>query len=361
MCRVFSSGLDSDQFYSYAIEAGAELVIPQLRLRHDDDLIVFATPDKTYMNYMFDQDHFVASMGQGCPQMRLHITQEDIPYSYDPDKTYSIQPEELEADAPQRGLRRPDLWKMRFFKWLEAQTGGQVSNISTSSPVIVGLRRTYLRYPVYYDGKAFVKKFGHLLRIRSDLHVLADKIQQAIGVKFGLDVNQSEPIPNGTYYGAHLRTESDAHVAWVGRWAFSTFEEQSGAYIAHAIEAGLKVMYVASGDKGATAQLGRNAEVHGIEVIEKSALLEGADLEELNTLTWDQQAVVDFLVLQRSSAFGGVAHSSFAWNTALLRHWQSKRDDYLDGPQCLQDEYSTIYGDKVRDEEIGLYSGCMWP
>ena len=57
-------------------------------------------------------------------------------------------------------------------------------------------------------------------------------------------------------------------------------------------------------------------EQHGITVMTKSELLHGEDLEELKAMSWDQQALVDYEMMLKSSFFAGLQQSSFL--TTLL-------------------------------------------
>jgi len=95
-------------------------------------------------------------------------------------------------------------------------------------------------------------------------------------------------------------------------------------------------------------------------VTTKFNLLKEKDLEELQALKWDQQGLVDFLVMLKASDFAGIGHSSFAWNVALKRHVFVKKKDRVRGPEILMgDELSLIYGD-VRGYEPE-YAACLWP
>jgi hypothetical protein len=82
----------------------------------------------------------------------------------------------------------------------------------------------------------------------------------------------------------------------------------------------------------------------------------------LKGLSFDQQALVDYLVLLKSSQFAGVGHSSFAWNIALKRHvFAERRRDvnlHLKGPQIMNDEYSQVIGLVNQYPE---YASCLWP
>lgn len=100
-------------------------------------------------------------------------------------------------------------------------------------------------------------------------------------------------------------------------------------------------------------------------VVTKYDLLRGLDLEQLSNLTWDQQALVDYLVLLRSSYFMGMAESSFAWAIAVKRRVTSKtgscgfRKGLYSGylwNAALWDEFSNVMGPHPFGWEIN-----MWP
>jgi hypothetical protein len=59
-------------------------------------------------------------------------------------------------------------------------------------------------------------------------------------------------------------------------------------------------------------------------VATKFTLLSGADLMLLQSLSWDQQGQVDYLVLQKASQFLGITDSSFSWGVAAARHAMSR-------------------------------------
>jgi len=90
----------------------------------------------------------------------------------------------------------------------------------------------------------------------------------------------------------------------------------------------------------------------------KLQLLHGDDLELLQSLSWDQQGLVDFLVMLKSSSFAGIEQSSFAWNIALKRHILSQDANYLNNGEALQDEYSMLLGEVGASSFIGE---SMWP
>jgi hypothetical protein len=127
----------------------------------------------------------------------------------------------------------------------------------------------------------------------------------------------------------------------------------------------LSIIYIASGNATEVSNFAADARAwkggQNLIVTTKFDLLKGSDLALLNSLAWDQQALVDFLVLLVATQFGGVGHSNFAWNIALKRHRYSKMtgsDHLQNGPYTSSDEYSQIYSEVGRYAE---YSCCMWP
>ena len=273
----------------------------------------------------------------------------------------NLTPEDLEKDPPMTGLARPAQWRYAFLVWLHSWAEREYGNISYASPTIIALDRSYLQFPVYYDSVAFVTCFGRLLRFRADLHIFAAKALHSLATTYGEHIDPTVQINRHAYLGAHLRSESDTRVVWKGIFKYSTYEEQSVAYLVQAVEANTSVIYVASGDQNEIEHLTADADsAHGFKVTNKYQLLQGEDLQALQALTWDQQAVVDYLMMLRASAFAGVAHSSFSWNVALQRHLFSDREDHLDGEQVMEDEFSIVYGSK-EDYEVPKYPACMWP
>ena len=135
------------------------------------------------------------------------------------------------------------------------------------------------------------------------------------------------------------------------------YESQAGSYLAQAAEHNLSTIYLASGSAPDISRFRSDAALQNCTVVTKEDLLADVELETLRGLTWDQQALVDFEVLVKSSQFAGIEQSSFAWKIALRRHLLSVTDDYLSGAQALEDEFSVIYG----GGQMGYFPVAMWP
>ena len=153
-----------------------------------------------------------------------------------------------------------------------------------------------------------------------------------------------------------------------------SFESQARAYKDFATNYALPVIYVASGNLSSTILFADL--VAPITVVTKISLLSGADLELLNSLSWDQQAEADHLVLLKASKFLGMSQSGFSWAVAVARRtesedgtcgWRGTIVGYDMGKRlAMKDELSiivdkTIEGraTKNKPEGFNLQSGLM--
>jgi hypothetical protein len=336
----------------YAISAGGNLVVPKIIVRSSSDISNIRTGSRTGMDYMFDPQHFVESLRLSCPPLRVYNSVDDIPNHQNGPDLVSLIPESLVDHIPATGLENPEAWRGTFYKWLE-----QYESPDTSGPRIVELGRSYLQYPIYSDGEGFAIDFGGILKIRSDVRVLATTTLLKLAELYSLTIDLTQPFIQNAFFGAHLRTEKDAREGWPAPdWVYSRYETQSKLYLDEVHRSNLTLIYVASGDPDEVAKFAKDA--MPLTVTTKFDLLDGKDRAELEKLAWDQQALVDFLVMMKASTFVGVAHSSFAWNVALKRHQYAENKNHLDGPQMLSDELSQIYGTPRGYPE---YAACMWP
>jgi hypothetical protein len=170
-------------------------------------------------------------------------------------------------------------------------------------------------------------------------------------------LSPAEGITPHAFMGAHLRTEIDAMAGgWTG------YDTQATIYINQALSANLSTIYVTSGNSDHITKFRKHASTKSLNVTTKHDLLSGNDLDELKRLTWDQQVLVDYEVLLRSSTFGGIAESSFAWNIVFRRNkltWKESKE-YLngDGGPTFEDGLSWLYGPPGR---LALCAYSMWP
>lgn len=345
----------------FAIQAGAALVLPQILLR-DDDITNYQTQNATEFGYMFDTQHFYDSMQQSCPEMTIYPTIDDViksgNHTGDMDRL-RFQAESLTGD----GLIKTEIWREKFYSWLEEQQAEL--GTKKSGPTVIDLERCYMSWPIYSDGEAFALSFGLILQLREDIRVLASQVLRGLAKRLsfaGSDL-KNEVLPD-TYFGAHLRVEHDAQVTWSAQygWTHATYEKQAEDYLTQALQPSRsrpKGVYVASGDVEGTRRFVEDAARNNLTALGKFDVLQGTeDLKTLEAFRWDQQALVDYLILLRGSDFAGVAHSSFSWSIGLKRHtWAKQGGKYLDAPEKLHDDLSVVYG-VVGTEK---FPEALWP
>ncbi|KAL1863990.1 hypothetical protein Daus18300_007955 [Diaporthe australafricana] len=360
----------------YGIEAGATgLVMPEIHLRDEDDITDYITPLKAPLGYMFDEAHFRTSMRDNCPHMTLYNSTGDVPYFFDATSLAGelaipeVDPRTLvstpqKCDAAQTD-RHVDRFGERFRAYMRSGEANGTSGamVATAMPPLPPPSATAPRlfrmvdkdrrpalpvmwaWPVHRDGAEFANTFGSLLRFNPRLMRLGRRalegmreFSRALGREDDEEGGRSGPAAKneeGQFLGVHLRAEIDAEKFW------PTYAEQREAYLGKAAERNLtSVAYVACGDAGQIARFGGDAQERlGMTVVSKTDVLAGADLAELEGLTWDQQAIVDFVVLAGSDYFVGNSRSSFSIFLAQRRHL---REDGL---------YSRQY--KVRADGFG--------
>lgn len=354
----------------YAIHAGAAIVVPSMALRNASDITDIETDNEVPLEALFDRKAFITHLSEGCPGMRIYDRTEDFPsYEQRVGEPLTLVGDQFEPDHPLEGLRHPREWRHSFDEWLAKKA----VRFRSDAPVHVKIGQAFLEYPVSDDGEAFAREFGKIMSFRSDTRALAAKVLFGLKRRFALAIDPTKAINPNAFYGAHLRLEKDAVDAWSPEeWRFSRMADQFEEQFRNLERTGLGVVYVATGDQkvadlfaeGLTARFASNSslERRNVTVVTKHDLLEGVDRRQLDSMPFDQQALVDFLVLFRASAFMGVAHSSFPWNIALRRHELSKFAEYgNEGSDLLRDEYSVIMGMAADYPHVDPFVTGLWP
>jgi hypothetical protein len=341
----------------YAIDAGAsQLIMPRIQRRSEDDLANIFTTGFQPFEYFFDKAHFIHALNTSCPQMKVFDTVEEIPNAASVLKIEEFYPKDLNIDldgCDGRGVNRHlDFFRPKFHAWLETTR----RKPTAEAPVTIRFKwATFFEWPIYRDGPEFASTFGDILRIRKDLQELAAKTLSAMSKFAGVEPHP--PTLDAPYLGVHLRTESDS----LGFWP--NFEEQSNGYLQQSQKLGLKYAYLACGDAKEARRFTDKArnQTMPLHVATKMTLLQGEDYQRLTNMSWDQQALVDFLVLSKSTHFTGCSFSSFTMNIAFKRHlmtgglntrqWKSPGDQF----STLIGRFESWYGDWMFMYE------CMWP
>ncbi|KAG9247473.1 hypothetical protein BJ878DRAFT_414771 [Calycina marina] len=339
----------------YGIDAGAsELIMPQIQQRSDQDLANIFTGGFHPFEYFFDKEHFLQSMKSYCPQMVVRQSLVELPYADKLLKRTEFYPKDLNIDldgCDGRGVNRHlDMFRPKFDNWLK---GKRVPTVM--KPVSIRFKwATFFEWPVYRDGPEFVNTFGDLLRLRKDIRELAAIALQEMEKFVGM--TPEPPKLSAPFLGVHLRTESDA----LGFWP--SFDDQSNGYLAQGERRGLKHAFLACGDsKEGDKFKAKAAEKLNLKVATKMDLLKGDALKRLTDLSWDQQALVDFLVLTKSAHFTGCSFSSFTMNIAFKRHIMTRGINTLQW-RSPGDMYSTLIGrfESWYGDWMFMYE-CMWP
>lgn len=306
----------------YAIESGATgLIMPRIRARSGEDLSSLMGHYQDF-DYLFDVGHFRSNLNTYCPQITIYDAPENIPNIPTPVRS----PYPIETAFPKDLLNRTHTdWRDQnrqvgrfgivFREWLDSTAKGRGHPaISVENPRLVRLRWGVLwEWPIYQDGPEFASTFGGLLKIRDDVLQLAKKTVVAMQ-QFARKHSSQK---HAGYLGIHLRSESDALMGW------PNYIMQRDAYLAKAKERPFDVAYLASGNATEADKFAADAMTRsGIHVTSKHMLLKDRPelLEQLESLSWDQQALVDFVALLASDFFLGVSPSSFSINVALKRH-----------------------------------------
>lgn len=353
----------------YAISGGGAIVVPSMALRNAKDLSDIETSNEVPLEYLFDREAFITHLSKGCPGMQIYEAAEEFPFYQQRVKTLELRGDQFEPDHPPEGLRYPRKWRGFFDEWLDEHS----VHIRYDRPVYVKIEQSFLEYPVLDDGSAFANEFGKILSFRKNTRDLAAKVLFELNKKFDLSIDPTKAINAHAYYGAHLRLEEDAIWAWSPEeWRFSRMDDQFDEQFQNLEHTSLDVVYVASGNQTVVdlfaerlsrrPAMGPSSQKKNVTVVTKHDLLQGADCRRLDNLTFDQQALVDFLMMFKASTFMGVAHSSFPWTVALRRHELSRYADYAnEGSDLLRDEYSVIMGMQADYPYVDPFVYGIWP
>ncbi|CAG8983622.1 hypothetical protein HYALB_00004644 [Hymenoscyphus albidus] len=369
----------------FAISAGAGLVLPNIALRdmEDDTVIIWDEPvqepmrkrhgpGRRGMEHMFDVPHFLESLHLSCPKMPLF---EDMGDSFG-GRRRGLLPESLVDNHPTSGLEHPEQWRKMFYGWVDKYMV-KPSDYTRDEPIIVDLDQSFLVYPTHSDSHEFAHDFGKILKFREDTRRLATAALVELLEWHDSDGDIRDPIMNPSFFGAHIRTEPEvSHESDLLRrhdtpQPFMEYNAQATAYLTQAQEGNMSIIYATSGNLSNMALLRHHAMHWDIEVTHKFALLKDNHRDELERLTWDQRALIDFMVLTKAQSFGGVAHSFFSWNLALKRHQLAKeaglekdgKHSTFSGKGVLSEDgtwsdgLSHIYGNRKSYFES---SKCMW-
>lgn len=333
----------------YAIEIGADLLVPGLKLRSTTNLADL-DGNSTNLSYLFDVDVYKQRIMEACPGFKIYDHIDDFPnrtaLRYPPDM---INFGDLQHDS-RDFLINKSIWKLRtdLNRWLRSM---EVPYPTPESPLLVDMRHSYFEWHKSEDFIRVWQQFGKILKFNRAIYELAYTALSQMAEYANLPLLDSERILKTglRFVGAHLRTEADAS----DEMRMMGFDDQMGRYIEECHKLNITFMYIASGDKEETEKAKLLGASSGIFVFNKYSLLEGLDLERLVSFTFDQQALVDYLILLRSTKFMGVDSSSFSANLAIARH--DTLNDYTYWTD-FEDELSILIGGRFT-----FLREAIWP
>lgn len=327
----------------------------------------------TDLSYMFDTDHLYHILAEDCPQLRFVDEKDESLHIPSSAEAITVNPKKLLPDPIDRHvLRDPS----QFRPALDALIQKTIESSNLQPTAEHPLRLSFddgisFSWPVRYDDEAFREDWGHLAQLPHAIRELSARILYKIYREFGAAAaHQSPDRPsNGTFLGAHIRTESDAAVE-----GWTSFAVQAQHVREQLLAQNLSVVYVATGTASdadrlkealssvqipSAAVAGEAPTTTGVQVVQKWDFLDDEDMILMDTLTWDQLAVVDLDIMQRASHFVGIWESSWSWTIALKRHAWSAMDpyDYETHHLTFVDEYSILYGPERAQPII---DPCFW-
>ncbi|KAI4765604.1 hypothetical protein E4T51_01428 [Aureobasidium sp. EXF-12344] len=338
-------------FLGLAILSGSSIMLPSFQSRSAEDLSALWNGKIPFTTF-FDTDHFVDTFAAACPKMEVYMPSTNnsllppLANRYGmPSMRQDLWPETVGTDTP----NTPEAAVKDFNHWLSAQPDydpKKTTLVSVGRTLWEGLDTRALPSAVRRD-------FGNSLRLIPEVRRLAAIVTYNLALKYHLhNIDPRLPYYPSSFLGAHLRTESDAKAAgWLdngGANAHATYDGQTDAYLSQAVENDLSIIYVASGNSSEISRFAEKAwHLHSFNVTSKASLLFGPDLAALEALSWDQQGLVDYEVLRRSSSLAGFARSSFAFNIAITRN------EFVD----VNKEALRLQPGDVRKEDVAFEDG----
>lgn len=289
------------------------------------------------LDYMFDGDHFYDTLAQDCPQLR--IINESTPGLSIPPKSASYLCNGLEMYPQWKTniiVAEQDKWRPSFDRWLQDYVLKAEGIPALSNDHVVRIAWDdviQFNWPTGYDGPDFRNDWGHLARLPRRIREVSARALYNLFRRLGCP-DSPATVARQCFLGAHIRTEADAAVE---NW--DSYEVQL-QHVREQLAANvLSALYVATGTASDVDRLRADLadmripvnETHDapVQVLHKWDLFDEADLMFMDTLTWDQMALVDFDIMLRASRFTGIWESSWAWTIAMKRHEWSDVEDYM--------------------------------
>ncbi|KKY38836.1 putative alternative oxidase [Diaporthe ampelina] len=363
----------------YAIEAGVSgIVMPAIQKRSDENIVdINSGKDYRPFSYFFDEENFRKGLGENCPQITIYDSWARIPNVIEANSSAEpviekISPRQFSNRGDCSGAeldKHTDRFGDNFRQWVRSEEHGTPP--SAEHPRLFRMNDypgVLWEYPRWHDGPEFSNTFGALLKYNKQVMRLGKKALENMQTFAREHARTRDPleiegksravVDPSAFFGVHLRTEADAVKFW------PTYEEQEKAYLSKAEELGLGVAYVATGNLSEAHKFSAAANDQlGMAVVSKADILTGDDAVELASLSWDQQGLVDYIVLVGSEYFVGNSRSSFSILTIQKRHL--KEDGIYTRPYKIREggyARSMIVGPKDDYSKHWMFIwDAMWP
>lgn len=341
----------------YAMMAGADIILPQIinpfgRHQFGPTLLDLVRQD---FDFMFDTDHFLASMRHSCPEMHVYLERDHVPF---PDN--DVRPPVVTIYAEHMVLREDKDWRTTLYELVDEL----ISPTEDTLPIQIEMANPHPTYNIYSDGLPFASDFGQLLLFRPSIRDLASRALTKLAKTYSLptlnETSPATPHPNTTFLGVHLSTDQDALPGWPSLDPeFATYDAASANILSLAAAHNHTRIYVAASLQMHTIQFAKDAAAKGISVHTKFELLDDEDRQMMWRLAPDQRDMVDLLVLLKASEFVGIGHASLAWQVALRRHLFVEGEACLVGEERFEDRLSRLLGRDGEGEKALFHH--MWP
>ncbi|KKY25697.1 putative alternative oxidase [Phaeomoniella chlamydospora] len=344
----------------FAIMGGASVIIPKIAYR-GTILAELSGHDAGGLEYLFDKDVFISSLQTACPQLGLYENRESIPNISADQTALNIEPRDLRLEMSYVG------WRERFEATLKETMEAEKKedpNAESHEITLVNItpygHHLIFTYYIAEDNVDLQSTFSSILRFNEAIY------EMSAWTLYGLssfDPSLQPPSQDSGkspldflkglgLVGVHLRVEADAQaIHWPG------YEVQTKDYFDRIDalreeslqdEGGSPVntIYLATGNQAHRELFSHHAWVRNqYHVIDKSTVLSALSTEsrnltqEMENLTWDQQALIDMVVLSHGCRMvTGMVLSSYIWKVALHRHLTLNTAYGIDLPNFTTDQ-----------------------
>ncbi|KAF6822563.1 alternative oxidase [Colletotrichum plurivorum] len=340
----------------FAIEAGAELVLPSIFPRAEENLQDMGSRTPVPLDYFFDADHLHHVFSTYCPQLKTYESMNEL---------YNVpevaNPVEFNIGDTNQDwvngtlLANPGNWSRQFHAFLDSR----VPLKDREYPLRVHLKHTVWVWPTANDTASVASSFGRILRIREDARRLAASALFTLALRFKLNLDPRTNYHPESFVGIHLRTEEGISDG------LPDYLTQAADYFHFLAGSNTSVAYLASGATPSNiTSFTERAEDFNVTVVTKRDILDDKELAVLDEFSWDQRGLVDYEIMLRAGLVAGVGGSSFAWNLALRRAYA-----FGSGPMAVprpraetiawKDKFTTLYG--RHEERTDAMRASIWP